>query len=190
MCISVYSNNFFCLFLFSTAPIATPTLETEPNFEPVTDPLLIEPTTLPEAQVGVMYEVKMQITRNVTPVGDMWIKEGALPIGFEFAFLNGEDAAQISGVPEEVGIYNITIYAWCFGTMVAGLTMEKEYQIVVSIVDSHMRASLLQIYSQRSHKVNLFKRPLMIIASDRLPSRNQNLVLLIQIMILPPEDFE
>lgn len=33
---------------------------------------------------------------------------------------------------QEIGTFKITIYAWCFGTMVSGQTLEKEYHIVVS----------------------------------------------------------
>ncbi len=114
------------------APIATPTQETKPYVRAVPDPLVIEPASLPEAQTGVMYEIELHITQNVTPVGDMWIKGGTLPAGLEFVFLKGKDAAKISGMPQKAGTFNITIYAWCFGTMVSGQTLEKEYQIVVN----------------------------------------------------------
>jgi len=110
---------------------ATSTPESEPTFEPVTTPLLITPESLPEAQVGVMYEVKMQITQNVTPVGDMIIQEGELPAGLEYVFLDGEDAAQIIGVPKDAGVIEFTVYGWCYGTQVSGQTLEKKYRIVV-----------------------------------------------------------
>jgi hypothetical protein len=110
---------------------ATSTPEPEPTFEPVTTPLLITPEFLPKGQVDVMYEVKMQITQNVTPVGDMIIQDGELPAGLEFVFLDGEDAAQIIGVPKDAGVFDFTVYAWCYGTQVSGQTLEKKYQIVV-----------------------------------------------------------
>ena len=110
---------------------ATSTSEPEPTFEPVTTLLLITPTSLPKGQVGLMYEVKMQITQNVTPVGDMMIQAGELPAGLEFVFLDGEDAAQIIGVPQDAGVFEFTVYAWCFGTQVSGQTLEKKYRIVV-----------------------------------------------------------
>lgn len=110
---------------------ATSTPEPEPNFEPIMTPLLITPESMPEAQVGVAYEVKVQITQNVTPVGDMMIQDGELPAGLEFVFLNGEDAAQFIGVPEEAGVFEVTVYAWCYGTQVNGQTLEKKYEIVV-----------------------------------------------------------
>ena len=110
---------------------ATSTPEPEPTFEPVTTPLLITPESLPKGQVGAMYEIKMQITQNVTPVGDMIIQDGELPAGLEFVFLDGEDAAQIIGVPKDAGVFEFTVYVWCYGTQVSGQTLEKKYQIVV-----------------------------------------------------------
>jgi hypothetical protein len=113
---------------------ATSTPEPEPafpTFEPVTTSLLITPESLPEAQVGVMYEVKIQITQNVTPVGDMIIQDGKLSAGLEFVFLDGEDATQIIGVPKDAGVFEFTVYVWCYGTQVSGQTLEKKYQIVV-----------------------------------------------------------
>lgn len=113
-------------------PIVTPKQEASPAFESVTVPLVIEPESLPEAYVEAPYEIEIHITQNKTPVGDMFIKKGSLPAGLEFAFLEGEDSAKISGIPQEAGIFTITIYAWCFGTMVSGQTLEKEYHIVVN----------------------------------------------------------
>lgn len=114
------------------APIATPTPDIALTYKPVTDPLVIEPASLPEAQLGVVYDIELRVFQNVTPVADMWIKEGSLPGGLEFVFLNGEDAAKISGIPQNTGIYSFTIYVGCYGTMVAGQTLEMEYQIVVN----------------------------------------------------------
>ncbi len=111
---------------------ATSTPEPEPTFEPVTTPLLIAPESLPEAHVGQPYEVTIQITQNVTPVGDLFIQSGELPAGLEFAFLNGEDAAHIVGIPEEPGVYEFTVYAWCYGTQVSGQTLMQKYQLVVT----------------------------------------------------------
>jgi hypothetical protein len=122
----------FACSLFPRAALLTPTPENEPNFVPITDPLVIDPDSLPDGQAGEMYEITIVISQNVTPVGDMWIKEGELPVGLEFVFLNGEDSAMISGVPQETGTFNFTINVWCFGTMVTGQTLVKEYQIVVN----------------------------------------------------------
>lgn len=103
----------------------------EPNFEPVTDQLVIEPAALPEAQLGEPYEVRIIITENVTPVGDMAITNGALPEGLEVVFTEGEDSATISGIPKEAGTFTVALYIWCYGTQVSGQTLEKEYTLVV-----------------------------------------------------------
>ena len=103
----------------------------EPNFEPVTDLLVIEPAALPDAQLGVMYEAEIHITQNVTPVGDMVITDGVLPSGMELVFMEGEDSAIISGIPDETGTFPFTLTVWCYGTQVSGQTLEKDYQIVV-----------------------------------------------------------
>jgi hypothetical protein len=116
-----------CVRLAGGASTATPA----PTFVPVSEPLQIKPDVLPSAQVGKMYETEIQITQNVTPVGDITIQQGALPAGLQMEFLRGEDAAKISGIPDETGTFTVTLFAWCYGTMVSGQTVEKEYQIVV-----------------------------------------------------------
>jgi hypothetical protein len=116
-----------CVRLTGGQSPATPT----PTLFPVSKSLQIKPDTLPNAQLGVMYETEIQISQNVTPVGDITIQQGALPAGLQLEFLRGEDAAKISGIPDETGTYTVTLFAWCYGTMVSGQTVEKEYQIVV-----------------------------------------------------------
>jgi hypothetical protein len=61
----------------------------------------------------------------------MMIQDGELPAGLDFVFLDGEDAAEIIGIPEEAGVFEFTVYAWCYGMQVSGQTLEKKYQIVV-----------------------------------------------------------
>lgn len=124
------TSSFACSLVTGILP-ATPTPQLDPTFEPVTDVLVIEPATLANAQRGVMYEAEIHITQNVTPVGDMLIKSGSLPAGLGLVFIQGEDAVKISGIPEEAGIFSFKLYVWCFGTMVNGQTLEKDYQIVV-----------------------------------------------------------
>lgn len=119
-----------CATLTGIPPV-TPTPELEPDFKPVTTPLLVTPESLPYAQVGVEYDVKIQVTQNVTPVGDISIQAGELPSGLEFIFLDGEDAAQLVGIPEEAGEFEITIFIWCFGTQVSGQTLAQKYKIIV-----------------------------------------------------------
>ncbi|MEP7135358.1 MAG: hypothetical protein ABI904_10540 [Chloroflexota bacterium] len=122
--------SFACSVFTGRLP-ATPTQELDPIFEPVTDPLVIEPATLPEARKGVMYEAEVHITHNVTPVSDIFIKDGTLPAGLELVFMKGQDAAKISGIPKETGIFSFKLFVGCFGTMVSGQTLETDYQISV-----------------------------------------------------------
>ena len=122
--------SFACALLTRRQP-AQPTLESEPYFGSDAGELAIEPLSMPEAKKGVVYKVEIRISQNETPVGDITITKGALPTGLMLDFLDGEDAALISGVPEESGTFPFIIYAWCFGTQVSGQVLEKEYQIVV-----------------------------------------------------------
>jgi hypothetical protein len=107
-------------------PEPTPYWDTTPA-----GPLMIEPASLPDAQKGVMYDAEIHITQNVTPVGDISIKDGTLPAGLELVYIDGETTAKVSGVPEETGTFSFTIDIWCYGTMMPGQTLEKDYQIVV-----------------------------------------------------------
>jgi hypothetical protein len=94
-------------------------------------PLKFEPDTLPASQMSAPYETEIRITQNNTPVIDFSISKGALPAGLELVKVEGEDAAKISGIPEETGTFTFTISVWCYGTSVNGQTGEKEYSIVV-----------------------------------------------------------
>jgi hypothetical protein len=100
-------------------------------FGPTGGPLNFEPEFLHAAQESVKYEEKVLVTGNNTPVGDFFLSEGALPPGLELVFLDGEDAALISGIPEETGTFVFTVSVWCFGTQVSGQAGEKEYRLVV-----------------------------------------------------------
>ncbi len=102
------------------------------DFGPTGGPLKFTPDTLPEAQVGSEYEATLQVTLNNTPVGDFFISEGALPEGLEFTFLDGEDAATITGAPTEAGEFKFTVTVWCFGTQVSGQTGEMTYTLTVN----------------------------------------------------------
>jgi len=110
---------------------ATATPRPTPDFAPLRPDLVFEPATLPAVRKGEIYNVEIHVTKNVTPVGDMLIMTGKLPPGLELVFLNGKDTARISGIPDETGTFTFTLDAWCFGTMVSGQSLEKEYQIVV-----------------------------------------------------------
>jgi hypothetical protein len=105
--------------------------EDREDFGPTGGPLNFVPESLPAAQVGMTYEEEIRVTGNNTPVGDFALSEGALPAGLELVFVEGENAATISGIPEETGAFMFTVSVWCFGTQVSGQTGEKEYSIVV-----------------------------------------------------------
>ncbi len=130
---------FLALLLILSASIACslfvpnvqPAEDPEPYFGPTGGPLKFTPENLPEAQVGNAYETKIEISLNNTPVGDFSISEGTLPEGLEFSFLEGEDAASITGTPTEAGTFTFTVSAWCFGTQVSGQTGEKTYSLTV-----------------------------------------------------------
>lgn len=115
--------------LFTGGARATQTEASE--FEPVAAPLIIEPESLPNAQIGEKYEALIRIAQNVTPVGDMYISNGSLPAGLELTFMQGEDSAVIGGTATEAGTYSFTLSVWCFGTQVSGQTLDKEYTIIV-----------------------------------------------------------
>jgi hypothetical protein len=105
----------------------TPTLD----FGPTHGPLTVSPAVLPHAKQGQAYEVEIKISHNDTPVGSMGIGEGKLPAGLTFEFLNGQNAARISGTPSEQGTFKFRLAGWCYGTMVSGQTIDKDYEIVV-----------------------------------------------------------
>jgi len=104
----------------------------EPLFGPTAGPLTFEHEVLPAAQKGEAYEVEIRVLQNVTPVGDFFVSAGNLPAGLELTFLEGEDAAVISGIPQENGSFNFTLTVWCFGTQVSGQEGIKEYLLVVN----------------------------------------------------------
>jgi hypothetical protein len=111
----------------------TPTPQPEPteDFGPAPGPLTFAPDTLPTARAGEMYEATIRITGNVTPVGDFSVSNGSLPAGLELVFVEGEDAAIISGIPEGAGVSTFAVSVWCFGTQVSGQSGDKEYTLIV-----------------------------------------------------------
>lgn len=94
-------------------------------------PLKFDPDKLPEAQVGVPYEVKVTVTQNVTPTGGFSISEGFLPKGLTLEKVKGEDTAVISGTPAEAGAFPFKVFVWCYGTSVNGQAGEMSYTIIV-----------------------------------------------------------
>lgn len=95
--------------------------------------LVIAPADLPEARMGVPYDVEILVSQNETPVYTMSISEGNLPRGLVFEFDEDahEDKARISGVPEESGTFTFKVFVGCLGTSVNGQTGEQEFTLVV-----------------------------------------------------------
>jgi hypothetical protein len=128
--VSIVMMSLACsVFTRFTRTEATPT--SNYIFTPSTILLKIEPDSLPNAQTGVEYEVEIRVSDNVTPVNNVSVSSGTLPAGLDLVFVDGEDGAKISGVPEETGTFTFTVAVGCKGTMVSGQTAEKEYVIVV-----------------------------------------------------------
>lgn len=138
-----------------------PTAEPDYIFEEVTTPLVFDPATLPNGQVGVDYEVEIFVSDNVTPLNSVDVSDGALPAGLELVFVDGEDSAKISGTPQEAGTFTFTVFVSCKGTMVGGQTAEMEYQIVVDADPSSLPASGLPV----SYNNITFEIPLELNAS-------------------------
>gem|GEM_PF-1557772 len=113
-----------------TRAAATPTPDPY-IFTEVTTPLQIKPESLPNAQTGAEYEIEIRVSDNVTPVSNVSISSGILPAGLELVFVDHVDGAKISGTPTEAGTFTFTVFIACFGTMVPGQTLEKEYTLVV-----------------------------------------------------------
>ncbi len=109
----------------------TPQPEATEDFGPTPGPLTFAPDILPAARAGVMYEAEIRITENVTPVGEFSVSKGTLPAGLELVFVEGEDAAIISGIPEGAGVSTFAVSVWCFGTQVSGQSGDKEYTLIV-----------------------------------------------------------
>lgn len=95
--------------------------------------LVFTPADLPEARVGVPYDMEIQVSQNETPVYSFYVSEGTLPQGlaFEFDEEAHEDKARIHGVPAESGTFTFKVAARCLGTNVNGQTGEWEYTIAV-----------------------------------------------------------
>lgn len=94
-------------------------------------PLVFSPVSLPPARVGQVYEAKIAISNNDTPVGQVSVASADLPPGISLRHIDMEDSATLRGIPTQAGTYTFTLSAWCYGTNVSGQTGEKVYTIVV-----------------------------------------------------------
>ncbi len=127
--ILIFALSTACLAFFPPSPTPTPTPTKWVDERPA---LEFVPSELPNAKVGVPYEVQIKITKNVTPVGNFMLDAKTLPPGLELTILKDvRDTAEITGTPEKAGTYTFRIDVWCYGTMVNGQMGSKEYTIVV-----------------------------------------------------------
>ena len=126
--LTIFITSFACKTLTQDVP-ATPT--SDYIFPEVTTPLKIEPASLPKGELGADYEVQILVRDNVTPVNQVSISSGALPVGLELVFVDGVDGATIRGEPEETGSFTFTVSVSCFGTMVRGQAGQMEYTLLV-----------------------------------------------------------
>jgi hypothetical protein len=95
-------------------------------------PLKFEPDTLPDAQIGALYETEIHVSQNDTAVAHFQVINGALPAGLKL--IEGEEAntAKINGTPEEAGTFTFTVSVWCYPQRFhQGQSGEMEYKIVV-----------------------------------------------------------
>jgi hypothetical protein len=89
------------------------------------------PEEMPQAKVGVAYDVEILVTGNSTPVFNYSISEGTLPPGLELVFDEQVHSARIKGTPTQAGKYPFAVSVMCYGTNVSGQTGEKKYTLVV-----------------------------------------------------------
>jgi large repetitive protein len=95
--------------------------------------LVFSPDRLQNGAVGQPYEAVITISNNETPVGDMYVSNGALPPGMTLNFSRGSSSsADLTGTPATAGTYVFTVSAWCLGTNVSGQSGEQSYSLVVT----------------------------------------------------------
>jgi hypothetical protein len=92
------------------------------------------PASLPDGVVGKAYSATITISNNETPAGGFDVSNGQLPKGLTLIYREdrGEDYAEISGTPEEVGTFEFTISVACMATNEAGQEGEKVYSINIT----------------------------------------------------------
>ena len=120
-------KNSFLLILASLAILLST------SFCILTPPPALEflPDKLPVAQVGQPYQVDILVARNMTPVGNYSISDGALPPGLHLVMDQNTRIGRISGTPTQAGMVKFTVSVWCLGTNVKGQTGDKQYTLVV-----------------------------------------------------------
>ena len=93
--------------------------------------LTFTPDKLPDAITGQSYSAVLTVTGNETPVGDMYVSDGAPPAGVTLDFTRGDTTGTLHGTPAAAGTYVFKVSAWCLGTNVSGQTGEQGYTLVV-----------------------------------------------------------
>jgi hypothetical protein len=94
-------------------------------------PLTFSPPELPDAQVGVQYEITITVSDNVTPVFSISVDSAELPPGLTLQYEDRDASASIAGIPEASGEFAFTVSAACFGTSVNGQTGQQRYVLHV-----------------------------------------------------------
>ena len=93
--------------------------------------LAFTPTQLPQASSGQPYQVTIVVSGNRTPVFQMNVADGKLPLGLIFTYQENDSSATISGTPQETGQFDFTVSASCLGTNVSGQTGQQVYTLTV-----------------------------------------------------------
>lgn len=96
--------------------------------------LTLTPSTLPDAEVGKPYDVKISAGDKKGSIYEMSIQSEPLPKGMEIRQIKEmqDDAvAEISGTPVQRGAAKFTIKISRFGTQTAGQRLEQEFQLIV-----------------------------------------------------------
>lgn len=94
-------------------------------------PLIIFPDKLPNAHIGEMYHVEIQLTNAKTPPFYFYVVEENLPKGLEFKWEDRKPLAILEGTPEESGTFTITLSVGCLGTNISGQIGSKEYVLII-----------------------------------------------------------
>jgi len=116
-----------CRFLSDV--ISTAPSKPSPYVDDLT--LVFVPANLPDAQIGVFYQVQVSVENVRTFVGEFFITQGNLPGGLSLERVPGENSTRITGTPKEAGTFKFVIQVLCEGTNSPGQTGQKEYTITV-----------------------------------------------------------
>jgi hypothetical protein len=94
-------------------------------------PLVFSPDKLPNAHIGQIYHVEIQLTNAKTPPFYFYVIEDKLPEGLEFTWEDRMPSAILEGTPEESGTFTITLSVGCLGTNISGQVGSKKYLLII-----------------------------------------------------------